>query len=100
MVLPSRKSSILSVLLALALLTFLCAGAFAPGHEGHDCTGKDCPVCLRIEIFQNLLKIFIPAILARLFCGSPEQAAGRAETSLFRPAFPFSPITSKVKFLF
>lgn len=74
-----QKTRILAVLFAAALLFILLGSAqFVAAEENHDCTGRDCPVCVQLGICENilhsgsLLGLTVAAVAAgyHFLCGS------------------------------
>ncbi|GHU60175.1 hypothetical protein FACS189444_6740 [Spirochaetia bacterium] len=55
--LPGRSPRLpLIILTACLTLSAVFAEGFVFTNRNHDCTGAHCPVCLQIEIAQNLLE--------------------------------------------
>jgi hypothetical protein len=63
----------------------------------HACTGEGCPVCLRIEGAQNLLRDLDPVDAAAFFSPAAPAAAFTRTAALFWPGLP-TPIALKVKY--
>jgi hypothetical protein len=80
MVTGSQKRLPLMVITACLALAAVSAEVFVFTRLNHDCTGEHCPVCLQLEIAQNLLEglgriglfvlaaCFIPLVLVTVRC--------------------------------
>jgi hypothetical protein len=64
-----QKRPFLIILMACVAFTAVSVGAFVFTHLEHEHTGSDCPICLQIEIAQNLLKGLGLASLVMFFAG-------------------------------
>lgn len=61
----TKKTRILAVLLAvMVLVVMLYSALFIAAEADHDCVGKGCPICYRINICQNILKSLSLAVCA------------------------------------
>jgi hypothetical protein len=94
-----RKRFLLIIFAVCITLSLIFAGTFALTHLNHDCYGDECPVCLQIEIAQNILKGLILISLIILFAGI-EGRAKVVKNSIFSYIFFPSPVLLKVKFTF
>ena len=59
------KRSAALLLCVMIAAAFLFSAWFAAAHIHHDCTGNDCPVCMLIHHFSDMLrKLFIALAIA------------------------------------
>jgi hypothetical protein len=82
-----------TVLLALAVIF---AGAFVIMGQDHECVGKNCPVCLGIQIAIGFLEAFARLGMSIALAGFIVYSLSFVSPQLI--FYPFNSISLKVKF--
>jgi len=96
MIMFPRKKLFLLILAALLALAALSAETFVFTHLDHDCVGADCPVCLQIEIAQNVLKGLGIAFVAASLAGFTLHINGKVRKASFFIRL-FTPVALNIK---
>ena len=56
-----RKRIIIMALTLLVAFVIFYSVFFIAAESHHNCIGKNCPICLQIQTFENILKTIFPA---------------------------------------
>ena len=93
----SRKTAWTLVLFALL---FVLASAFFPAFScHHDCTGHDCPVCMQIRVWTDMLRLFGAGVVCALLFLSCQIAAKHFALAFSDLFLMRTPVALKTKLL-
>ena len=91
--LSKRKIILLTLALCFVMSVVFAETVTANSHD-HDCTGTNCPICLRIEMAKSLKLTSI----ALLFITYPAFSALISKISAGLNDYSLSPVMLKVRF--
>lgn len=92
------KSRVLAAALTAALLFLLLSSALYIAMEAeHDCTGDDCPICCRLAVCENAMKLLGQAAGLVLFAAAAAVSASALPSAAKKAARAVSLVSLKVK---
>lgn len=93
------KRAVAMLLCVIIAAAFLLAALFTSAHFHHDCTGNDCPVCMLVHHFSDMLRKL--GIILMMFAASLFAAQNTLKSALMYHPFQYieknTPVSLKVQ---